>query len=68
MSFASFTHRPPQQLSPHSHWASVVQPPPVPDDGLVDDELEEELLAELLAEEVLVLPEEGPVVLERAPP
>jgi hypothetical protein len=56
MSFASLTHVPPQQLNRQPHSASVVQPPPVPEEELLDDdELEAEVLDELVAEELVVV-------------
>jgi hypothetical protein len=48
MSFASLTHVPPQQLSRQPHSASVVQPPPVPDDETLDDVVVVELLEDVV--------------------
>jgi hypothetical protein len=54
MSFASLTHVPPQQLSPHAHWAPVAHPPPAPEDALLEDEpFEDELLEAVVVTEVL---------------
>jgi hypothetical protein len=39
MSFASFTHWPPQQLKRQPQSASVVQPPPVPDELLEEEDV-----------------------------
>jgi hypothetical protein len=62
MSFASLTHRPSQQLSRQPHSASVVQPPPVPDDETLDDALDEVVVVELLEDVVRV------AVLDDVPP
>jgi hypothetical protein len=56
MSLASLTQRPAQQLNRQSHWESVVQLPPVP---------EEVVLVELLVVELLVVV--VPVVVEVPP-
>jgi hypothetical protein len=53
MSFASFTQIPPQQFSKQPHSASVVQPPPVPDE-LLEDELDDEAAVEDVPEDVVL--------------
>jgi hypothetical protein len=66
MSFASLTQRPLQQFRRQPHWESVVQPPPVPDDELLDD-VTAELLDDVAVEDVVVLAAEV-VAFVRPPP
>jgi hypothetical protein len=55
MSFAGLTHRPPQQLMRQSHWASLAQPPPVPEEVLVVVLVVEVVVVEVVVVEVVVV-------------